>query len=432
MARIAYDIGILGTYFSRPDCKTGIYRVTEELLYSLINASSINVGLVNCCGEPSAFGTFGSEAYARTDQKLLSRYDCSYKSVIGLETAYKRLFSTYFDKNFQKLPKYSFSSFLVRGGMKVLNWSRLEKLDFKQIFDVKEYDLLHSTYLKLPDKEITQRLPRLLMIHDLIPLMASQFVASNVDTYFLKILDSIDHTTDWVVCNSNYTRQEFCDYTGFPAEKTFITYLAADSQFCQVKDPRRIEEIKNRYGIGEQPFFLCLASQLEPRKNILHLVKAFLTLVRETPSFNAKLFLAGSLRYEREDLQQARKLSGFSEHVVLVGYVPDDDLVALYNAAIGFVFPSLYEGFGMPVLEAMQSGCPVITSNVTSLPEIVDDAAILIDPKDEDALCQAMLNLFRDSSLRRTFTNKGLNRAQQFGWNRCASETSKIYDKILS
>lgn len=433
MTRVAYDIGILGSYFNTPDPKTGIYRVTEELLYSLMRENSINLGLVDCCGEINALSFLNSEAFVKTEPTLLENYDSSYKSDFGLKTIYKKLYKAYNDPHFQNLPKYSFPSLIVRGGFKFLHWSRLPNLSKSQSFQTEKYDLLHSTYLKLPSKAITKSMPRVLMVHDLIPLLASRFVASGLDNYFAKVLNSIEESTDWIICNSDYTREEFCRYTGFPIEKTFITYLAADAKFCQSNEVDRHKKIRLKYNLGSDPFFLCLASQLDPRKNILHLIKSFLKLTHEASFQGTKLVLSGSLRYKREELEKAQKdLPGFSKNVILTGYVSDEDLVSLYNTATAFVFPSLYEGFGMPLLEAMQSGCPVISSNVTSLPEVVGDAGILIGPKDEDALCQSMLDLRNSESLRQAYIERGLTRAKQFSWKRCADQTVEIYKKVLA
>jgi glycosyltransferase involved in cell wall biosynthesis len=124
------------------------------------------------------------------------------------------------------------------------------------------------------------------------------------------------------------------------------------------------------------------------------------------------------------------ELRAYSQRIIFTGYVPDEDLSALYSGAKAFIFPSLQEGFGLPILEAMQCGTPVISSNATSLPEVAGEAAILINPYDKDELSQAMLNLLSDENLRNELTQKGLERAKQFSWSKCAQETVEIYQKI--
>jgi glycosyltransferase involved in cell wall biosynthesis len=117
---------------------------------------------------------------------------------------------------------------------------------------------------------------------------------------------------------------------------------------------------------------------------------------------------------------------------MFTGYVPDEDLSALYSGARAFVFPSLYEGFGLPLLEAMQCEVPVIASNTTSIPEVVGDAGILVDPKDVDALCQALLDLLTDNSLSQELKRKGLERAKLFSWDKSAADTVEVYKRIIS
>jgi glycosyltransferase involved in cell wall biosynthesis len=124
------------------------------------------------------------------------------------------------------------------------------------------------------------------------------------------------------------------------------------------------------------------------------------------------------------------ELKAYQNRVIFTGYVPDEDLSALYSGAKAFIFPSLQEGFGLPILEAMQCGTPVISSNATSLPEVAGEAAILINPYDKDELSQAMLNLLSDEKLRNELTQKGIERAKQFSWSKCAQETVEIYKKI--
>lgn len=437
--RLAYDISVLGTFFSRPDSKTGIFRVTEEILNHLVCRSDIKTTLICLCGEDIVFASVGSQEYLRLRQSCADmsfrtiNFQSTYKSRLKIEWLYDSLFRRYFSQRFQEKSKLSLESLIVRGSLKALQKTNFFTFDTFRTFNSQEFDLLHSSYHKLPSKELTKDLPRLIMIHDLIPIKATEFVAKGLDTYFCKILNSIDPKTDWVVCNSEYTRQEFCEYTKFPLKKTFVTPLGVDKSFYPVQDKDTIQSAKIKYGIPEESYFLCLASQLEPRKNILHLVESFINLIRENPNLQINLILAGSLRHRREELDRARQIyPKFGQRIILTGYVSDNDLVSLYSGATAFIFPSLYEGFGMPLLEAMQSGVPVISSNATSLPEVAGDAAILIHPKDKDALCQAMINIINDQSLRSQLIQKGFAQASKFSWERCTQETVEIYKEIMS
>lgn len=438
MIKIAYDISVLGNYFSRPDAKTGIYRVAEEVLNRLVSQPGIDLTLVGLCGESPAYTSIGCLHYFRERKELIDsvasvKFLETYQSKLRLNWLYRRLHDRYFSKEFQKLPKYSKESVLIRGSLSLLDKSRFIHADVSRRFTPDKFDLLHSTYYSLPPFELTQGIPRLITIYDLIPLISKEYVNPSLNSYFKSLLNSINHQKDWVVCISEYTRQEFCEHTGFPSERTFVTQLAADQIFTPVGERAVIETARQRYRIPESDYFLCLASHLDPRKNIFHLIKSFINLIRENPTVDANLVLIGTLRFEREDLTKAAQaFEEFRDRVILAGYVPDEDLSALYNGSIAFVFPSLYEGFGLPILEAMQSGTPVISSNVTSLPEVAGDAAILVDPKSEDELSQAMLTLLRDKQMRDRLVEKGLARARQFSWDKCASETVDIYQAIAA
>lgn len=433
--KVLYDITILANNFRQTDPKTGIYRATEELLLQLLSQDNIDLSLTCICSPDPAASFINFPFFIKEHAEFRSlQYECHFKSRIGLDWLYKLLYSTYYSKEFQKLNKYySPKSLLVRGMLKLIDATKLHLYDLYHHFDADSYNILHSTYYKLPSEEITKNLQRLLMIHDLIPLKFKEFVSKQLSSYFDSILRSINYDRDWVVCNSEYTRNEFCEYTGMDISRTFVTYLAADSKFSCVNDIETIQLVKKRYRIPEADYFLCLASHLEPRKNIPHLINSFIALITEHTDIDANLVIAGTTRYRRPDIDQVMKniIFEYRNRIIITGYISDEDLSAVYSGATAFIFPSLYEGFGLPVLEAMQCGTPVISSNSTSLPEIVGDAGILVNPKDQDQLCQSMLNVLQNTQLRDLLRHKGIKRAKQFSWQKCANETLDIYKTIL-
>lgn len=171
-------------------------------------------------------------------------------------------------------------------------------------------------------------------------------------------------------------------------------------------------------------------STLEPRKNNQRLIKCYYQLLLEKSLEDIYLVLVGSKGWLYDEIfETVNSYPELKNKVIFTGYVDDEDLSSIYSGATLFVYPSLYEGFGLPPLEAMQCGVPVITSNTSSLPEVVGDAGIMINPKDEDALCQAILNLLNNSDLQKELSEKGLERAKIFNWEKCARETVEIYQK---
>jgi len=251
-------------------------------------------------------------------------------------------------------------------------------------------------------------------------------------SFLQKIFDSIDVDRDWVTCISEFTRDEFCEFTGMKRERVFVAPLAAADHFRIVESRDEIQSKLRQYRIPDANYFLAL-SNLQPRKNFPHLIRCFFRLLKQHPDLEANLVIVGASGWLDEEVFEASDSSTeFRDRVILTGYVPNEDLSAIYTGALAFLFPSLYEGFGLPALEAMQCGTPVIVSNTTSFPEVVGDAGLLVNPTDADSLCQAMLDLLSDEGLRRQLSRKGLARSKRFSWADCAEKTVNAYKTAIS
>lgn len=429
--RVAYDTRIFLNEFGRNDPKSGIYREAEEIMREFSKRDDINLTLVYFDEAQFTDEFLKSSLWFRSDPDLSSYlFTNNLRSRLQLINLYEKIYDFQSTEYFQKLSKTSVRSILLRITFKLVQV--LRKFDTYCHLNETDFDVFHSTYHKLPSKKITKGLPRVLTIQDLIPVMAPDLVHPSLTHYFCEILSSIDQDRDWVICISEHTRQEFCEYTGMSLDRTCVTPLASASHFYPVNDISRIAAVRQRYGIPEGNYFLSLASHLAPHKNLDHLIHCFFQLLSENPNLDINLILAGSRRYKPGQTIDSSEFSQFNSRVIYTGYIDDEDLSAVYSGATAFIFPSLYEGFGLPPLEAMSCGTPVICSKVTSLPEVVGDAGILVDPKDRDALCQAMLNVLKDSSLLQNLHQRGLARAQQFSWANCAEKTAEFYKKIIS
>jgi glycosyltransferase involved in cell wall biosynthesis len=291
----------------------------------------------------------------------------------------------------------------------------------------------HSPYHEIPNLvHEAKSLKRILTVNDLIPVLYPQYFIKPQLKDFFKALDSIRPDT-WITCISHSTKNDLCNHLKhLDSERVFVTHLAASDNFYPCQDSAEITRVKKRYKIPDSPYILSL-SNLEPRKNINQVIRCFARLVQQEKLEDVSLVLAGKRAWSYDkifaEIEQYQELKG---RIIVTGFVDDADLAPLYSGAMMFVYPSLYEGFGLPPLEAMQCGVPVITSNNSSLPEVVSDAGIMVDSLDADALCQSMLDIYCDSSLRESMSEKSIARARLFSWDNCARDTIEIYKKALS
>jgi glycosyltransferase involved in cell wall biosynthesis len=233
-----------------------------------------------------------------------------------------------------------------------------------------------------------------------------------------------------VITSSDYSRRDIVKTYGIPQERTSVTHLAAPGHFAPVTDERELRRVRASYGI-EGDYILAVGS-IQPRKNLVRLVAAYAELRRARPARDLpQLVLVGKRAWLYGETLRAVEKHGLHNFVTFTGYVSSTDLPALYTGALCFVYPSYFEGFGLPPLEAMQCGAPVIAGDRTSLPEVVGDAGLLVDPFDERALANALARLIDDAGLRTELRRKGLERARLFDWRETARLTLKAYEQAL-
>ena len=293
-------------------------------------------------------------------------------------------------------------------------------------------DIFHSPAFAIPEKARRRaKLRKFTTVHDLTPTLYPQYFPSAWIGPWENALRSISHD-DWVLCVSHSTRNDLCDVLNLDAARIFVTHLAADEElFYPCSCPEQLAAVRARYGIPDGPYVLSV-STLEPRKNMSHLVKCFARMCDEQHLRDLSLVLVGGKGWLNDALFQAISESrSVRDRIIVTGYVPDTDLAPFYSGALAFVYPSVYEGFGLPVLEAMQCGAPVVTSNTSSLPEVVGEAGIMVDPADADALCAAMYELYSDPCLREDLAHRSVERAGQFSWDKCVQETLHAYRTSL-
>jgi glycosyltransferase involved in cell wall biosynthesis len=240
-----------------------------------------------------------------------------------------------------------------------------------------------------------------------------------------------------VLADSQATRQDLIRHYGIPRERITVVYPGWDESLAPVGDPDLQAGVRARYGLGER--YLLYVGTLHPRKNLVRLIEAFAQLCASPPATpeggkrsgtDLRLVLAGKRGWLYDDILARVRRLGLTDRVLLTGYVPDSDLAALLSGAQAFVFPSLYEGFGFPVLEAMACGTPVVCSTASSLPEVAGDAAVMVDPLDPEALAAALYRIVEEPGLRRDLRKRGFRQVRRFSWRRCAEETLQVLESV--
>jgi glycosyltransferase involved in cell wall biosynthesis len=284
-------------------------------------------------------------------------------------------------------------------------------------------DLLHSPDFIPPFR---RKCKSVITVHDLAFLLYPHFLTKESARYYGQI-DNAWRNTDHIIAVSETTKQDSIKMLGVPEKKISVIHEAANPIYRPVPKDEARQIAQKKYKLDKD--FILFVSTIEPRKNLPGLLQAYRRLLDEYKR-DELLVLAGSKGWLWEEVYETVDRLNLEKHVAFLGRVPSHDLVYLYNAAELLVHPSFYEGFGLTPLEAMNCGTPVIVSNTSALPEVVGDAAMMIDPHDIDGLTVALWRLLTEEELRQDFIEKGVKRAKNFSWLEAAKKTMEVYHKI--
>jgi glycosyltransferase involved in cell wall biosynthesis/SAM-dependent methyltransferase len=436
--KIIYDISVLGYGHHVSRSRTGVARVIENIALGLLPSAELELSF---SATHSIFAVHNALDYLEA-QPIFKDVPFIYPSFIyQLRTKLTELYKMLENQ----------SKVLINNGDQSENLSLIESLQHPLIAAMsltvernsldpnilRNAEIYHSTFYHVPD-QIRQfkNIKTISTIYDLIPIVLSDLFVGKNDGDYQRMLMSLQTLTpeDSIICISRATRNDLLNHVkNLDPAKVSVSYLAADTQtFYPCSDNNKIAAIKQKYSIPDAQYILGV-STIEPRKNILHAIRCFAQVVQQQGIKDLYLVLVGALGWDYEQIFAEISLNSLAkDRVILTGYVADRDLAALYSGALAFVYPSLYEGFGLPPLEAMQCGVPVITSNTSSLPEVVGDAGIMLAPNDSDGLCHNMLKLYNNPSWRHEMSLKSLKQAQNFSWDRCIQETIAAYKIALS
>lgn len=330
---------------------------------------------------------------------------------------------------FRGIGRYSIK--LIEALKKTKKLEVLENSDknFKPETDIVHYPFFDFYFLTLP---LIKKAKTVVTIHDCIPLIFPKDYPPGIRGKIKFFIQKYSlKTVSAVITDSESSKKDIVNFLSIPEEKVFRTYLAADSlyQKITVKDEEK-KKLFKKYGLNKN--FIMYAGDVNYNKNLPNIIKAF-----AQAKIDLDLVLIGKV-FKNSNQPEVRQLTDLvaelkiQDRIKIPGFVSDQELVFFYNLAAVYCQPSLYEGFGLQILEAMACGCPVLTSNVSSLPEVAGEAAVLVDPGSINQIAREMERLTLDQDLRRKIIKLGLAQAEKFSWDKTAQETIRVYEKILA
>ncbi len=322
-------------------------------------------------------------------------------------------------------PKAQFANFHYRSvpispRLMAILWHRL-RIPLPVEAFIGPVDVFHSPDFVLPPQ---RRGARILTVHDLSFMRYPEGATPNLRRYLNAVVPRSVKRADLVLADSESTKRDLAELLSVPPEKVRVVYAGVEPRFRPIFDDDLLRRVARRYDL-DPPFILTVGT-LEPRKNLQRLFAAY-ALLRQRMRFAPRLVVVGATGWLTGGIFAALEESGIQEHVHFPGYVADEDLPAVYNLACLFVFPSLYEGFGIPPLEALACGVPVACSHASSLPEVVG-----FDPTDVEAITGAMLRILTEDELRADLIERGCQQAERFTWTAAARELLRAYQEVGS
>jgi glycosyltransferase involved in cell wall biosynthesis len=307
------------------------------------------------------------------------------------------------------------------GLFKILNWPKVDRLMKRQL-DV--FWMPHFNFVAWPSAK------NFLTVHDLSFLRYQEFFSARKNFWHSQFKAAkLIKEADNIIAISRSTKRDIIDLTGVSPDKVTVIYSGVSADYQPLaEDDSRLLEVKNKYQLPDK--FILFVGTIEPRKNLIGLIEAYNHLRQNYPELaEVKLALAGGNGWKFKEVYRAVKASPFKNDIKFLGYVEASDKCPLYNLAEVFAFPSFYEGFGFPPLEAMACGTPVVASFASSIPEVVGEAGILIDPYDPAQISEAIAQVLSDKNLAQTLSGLGLQRAKEFSWKKTAKQYLEGFNK---
>jgi len=301
-----------------------------------------------------------------------------------------------------------------------------EQVYLPNLLNENRIDIYHGTNYSLP---LFAKTKMVLTIFDMISFLSSKWYKSISRYRVQKLLNLSAKRADKIITGSENSKKDIVNILGIPEEKIKVIYIGVDEEYKIINDQSKLNFVKAKYSISKK--FILHVGSMNPRKNIPRLIEAYgklpMQLLKEY-----RLVLVGEKGWRSNEILAKIEQLGLKNSVIFTGLVEDDDLPLLMNEASLLAFPSLYEGFGIPPLEAMACGVPVVASNASSIPEVVGDAALLFDPYNVEEMTALICEVLTDEELRDDLVKRGFEHMKHFSWEKAAQETLAVYNEIFS
>lgn len=304
-------------------------------------------------------------------------------------------------------------------------WHRA-RVPFPVEFFTGKVDIYHATDFTLPPTLPQTR--TILTVHDLSYVRAPETASPSLKAYLDVVVPRSVKRADHLLADSQSTKNDLIELYQTPEEKITVLLSGVDAHFKVISDTNLRQKTREKYKIPARPYIFAVGT-VQPRKNYARLIEALAILRRQ--NIDVGLVIAGGRGWLEDPIYQSVKTHDVEAYTHLIGFADEHDLPTLYSDAICVATPSIYEGFGLPILEAFACETPVVTANVSSLPEVAGDAALLVDPLDTNALAEALKRLITEENLRKELIAKGLMRVKAFTWQASANHLREIYQQML-
>lgn len=424
--KIVYDASLLSYNYQKTSSRSGIFFVAMNILQEMLNHDDIEIYLY-----ASQSLMYGLKKFKESNPKYAN------VNIIGKCTAINYFLGMleFWKYTCRKLDQKDnlikkIVRFLTNRLLKLIKFYNEKNYYLKNNI---EYDVLFSPVEKIPNFLKNTNTKSFIILYDATPIVLPKYnPASDKNSWFMRLFESLNKD-DYYFAISEYTKQDFIKYCpNIDANKIYVTPLACNESF-RPKDEKSILSVKTKYNIPLDKKYIFSLCTLEPRKNLIRAVKTFIEFIKKN-NIDDLIFVLGGGHWQMfiDQLNsEIEDLGIYKDKIIKAGYIDDEDLAPLYSGAEWFVYTSMYEGFGLPPLEAMSCGCPVITSNNTSLPEVVGDAGLMIDWDSDEQHIQAYEKYYFNPELRKNYAQKGLERSAHFSWKKCADKMVEVMKQNL-